>query len=90
MDGRCGSDADRFTLPRWRGSHIGCRGMSTSDDRSDKNYSLVEQTAENNARLRLDFLGDGLIDDPAQMQLMYDMHFEAMMSEASRLSQSLF
>lgn len=84
MDGRCGKDAERWQSPTWLGSHIWKQWHEyMQHPELDRNYSLVERTAQNKARLRLDFPGDGLSDDPRHMQLMLDMHFDALMRDGS-------
>ena len=71
------SDAERWKVPTWPGSHIWKPWHEYMEHPElDLNYSLAERTRENKARLRRDF-DAGLSDDPELLRIMRDMHIES-------------
>lgn len=80
MDGRSGTDAERFKLPTYPGSHRWMPRHEYQRDRRtyDRNYSLVKDNGRT-VELRLDFPGAGLADIP---DWFHAIHFETLMRDA--------
>ena len=82
MDGESGSDAERFKLPTYPGSHrwMPIWQYQREARQIDRKYSVVRNDGQT-VELRLDFPGDGLADLP---ELMFSMHYESLWRDAHR------
>jgi hypothetical protein len=81
MDGRCGTDAERWKMPKFLRLSW---SEYTRQPRVDRYYSLVERG--DMAVLRLDYPPPGLSNDPRDIQLMLDMHLDSLMRQGPFLS----
>ena len=77
MDGH--SDVERWKAPTWQRGDVRLMPRHEYQRNAlllDRNYNVIEGGSDF-VKLRLDYPGEGLSNDPAMMQLMQAMHFDS-------------